>query len=150
MFFIILYITLTASSLKSEGYKGMVEVKECTCPFQTWRPWLLPFFLIAYGMVSLRAPKKRHSPNLFKPQDFPSVPILVEYACTGNNNNNNNNNNKKKKKKHARNMLKSLYQMGRKNMRLCIWLSILVNKTRIRYFKNYPKNKISICTFNVS
>ena len=40
-------------------------------------------------MVSLRAPKKRCSANLFKPQDFPSVPILVEYACTG----------KKKKKK---------------------------------------------------
>ena len=52
----------------------------------------MPFSLIAYGMVSLRAPKKRHSPNLFKPQDFPSVPILVEYACTGN---------KKKKKNEA-------------------------------------------------
>ena len=36
---------------------------------------------------------------------------------------------------HGRNMLKSLYHAGRKNMWVFIWLWIPLNKTRIKYFK---------------
>ena len=40
---------------------------------------------------------------------------------------------------HARNMLKSLYQLERKNMQTCIWLWKPLNKTRIKCSKKLSK-----------
>ena len=53
-------------------------------PFSNLKTLTLAIFFNCIWFGVLKGTKKRHSPNLFKPQDFPSVPILVEYACTGN------------------------------------------------------------------